>query len=536
MKAHRLVLAHLYTAFGALALGTCFGLIQVFERAGAAQAPQWFDYYRMLTAHGVLLALVFTTFFICGLSVYAVYQSTGRATASPAIGWAGWWVMIAGTALAAIEILLGNASVLYTFYAPMKASPWFYVGATLLVIGTWIVFADFIVQARAWKRANAGPLPLPTFMALATFAMWFIATLGVAVEMVFLIPWAFGWTKTIDVELTRIFFWYFGHPLVYFWIMGAYMIWYGIVPRLLNVPVFSDPLTRVAFVILIVLSVPVGIHHQFADPGIAPQWKLLHTFLTLLVVIPSLMTAFALFASFEERAQEQDKQGFLTIVRALPWNDPAFAGICLAMVLFIFGGFGGIVNASYTMDSLVHNTMWIVGHFHITVGGPVSLTFLAVTWRLLPALVKRELWSQGWARAQVWLWFVGMSVMSFGMHVQGLLGAPRRTADITYAGAAVAHQWHPWALLSAAGGTILIFSVIAFVVNVVMTAAKGEPSRDEELIFARARESEAAPPLMLDRIALWAGVSLALAVVAYTGPLYMHFTMHPYEVPGMRTW
>jgi cytochrome c oxidase subunit 1 len=188
------------------------------------------------------------------------------------------------------------------------------------------------------------------------------------------------------------------------------------------------------------------------------------------------------------------------------------------------------------MNSLVHNTMWIVGHFHITVGGPVSLTFLAISWRLLPALVKKNLWSEQLARAQVWLWFGGMSVMSFAMHVQGLLGAPRRTADISYAGAAVAQSWHPWALLSAAGGLIIFFSVIAFFVNVIMTLAKGEPARDQELIFATARPGEEAPPLMLDRIALWAGVSLALAVIAYTGPLYSHFAMHPYEVPGMRTW
>jgi cytochrome c oxidase subunit 1 len=529
-------LAHLYTAFVALALGTTFGLIQVYERAGAAQAPQWFDYYRMLTAHGVLLALVFTTFFISGISTYAVYQSTEPKAPSLTIGWVGWWVMLAGTILAAVQIILGNATVLYTFYAPMKASPWFYVGATILVVGTWIVLADFIVQARTWRKTHPGRLPLPAFMALATFSMWFIATLGVAVEMLFLIPWAFGWTKTIDVELTRIFFWYFGHPLVYFWIMGAYVIWYGIVPRLLNVPVFSDPLTRVAFVILIVLSVPVGIHHQFADPGIGAQWKLLHTFLTLLVVIPSLMTAFAMFASFEEHALAKGRKGFVGIVSSLPWKDPAFAGICLAMVLFIFGGFGGIVNASYSMNSLVHNTMWIVGHFHITVGGPVSLTFLAVTWRLLPALVKKELWSQAWASAQVWLWFIGMATMSLAMHVQGLLGAPRRTADISYAGAAVAQSWHPWALLAAAGGTLLILSVIAFVVNVVMTVASGQPSETEELVFATARPGEEAPPLMLDRIALWAGVSLALAVIAYVGPLTAHFSMHPFEVPGMRTW
>ena len=65
--------------------------------------------------------------------------------------------------------------------------------------------------------------------------MWFIATLGVAAEMLFfLIPWSLDWVPTVNVMFTRMLFWYFGHPLVYFWIMGAYLIWYNIVPRLLQ--------------------------------------------------------------------------------------------------------------------------------------------------------------------------------------------------------------------------------------------------------------------------------------------------------------
>src|SRR5208282_5502183 len=99
----------------------------------------------------------------------------------------------------------------------------------------------------------------------------------------------------------------------------------------------------------------------------------------------------------------------------LPWRNPAFTGTALAMILFIFGGFGGIVNASYSMDILVHNTMWIVGHFHITVGGPVALTFLATSYLLIPKLMGRKFMTPGMANAQVIGYFVGMSIMSIGM-------------------------------------------------------------------------------------------------------------------------
>ncbi len=285
--------------------------------------------------------------------------------------------------------------------------------------------------------------------------MWVIATLGVVAEMYLLIPWAFGWTPGVNVMLTRMFFWYFGHPLVYFWIMGAYVIWYSIIPTRYNGNVFSDGLTRLTFIMLLLLSTPVGIHHEFTEPGINPAWKLLHMSLTYGVVIPSFLTAFAIFASFEMAAIKRGLHGFWQTATSLPWNDPVFAAAGYGMLLFILGGFGGMVNASYSVDMLVHNTIWIVGHFHATVGGPVALTFLGCTYYLIPRLTGRELWAPQLALWQTRLWFIGMLVMSLSMHYAGLLGAPRRTSDVAYAGSGVAAAWHAPMLLAGAGGVIL---------------------------------------------------------------------------------
>ena len=537
----RLIFAHLTVAFGALFIGTFFGVLQTLSHANAIQMPPWLDYYRMLTAHGVLLALVFTTFFITGLSSLAVYQTEAFPARRIGLGWLAWWVMLAGTVMAAFEILAGNASVLYTFYAPLKASPWFYVGAALLIVGTWVALLEFLLVTARWRRENPGKrTPLPAFMVLANFIMWFLATIGVAIEVIFqLIPWSFGWVSGVDVLLSRMLFWYFGHPLVYFWLLGAYLIWYAVMPAILKVPIFSDSLTRLAFIMFIILSLPVGIHHQFTDPGIADRWKLLQTALTLMVVVPSLMTAFALFATFEEYAANKGKFGFFKIVGSLPWGDPSFAGITVAMILFIFGGIGGILNASYAMDTTIHNTMWIVGHFHITVGGPVALTLLAATWRLLPALTGKPLFNVGLARAQVWLWFIGMGVMSFAMHTQGLLGAPRRVEHLAYGGAAVAQPWQAYSLLSAGGGIVIFLSVIAFAIvlfgTLLSPVGAREGQSEREFTFALSRPDDAGPTI-LDRLGLWSLVAIAVVIVAYAGPLYQHFTEHAYLVPGLRTW
>ncbi|HVN68259.1 MAG TPA: cbb3-type cytochrome c oxidase subunit I [Candidatus Binatia bacterium] len=533
---NRIVIAHLYTATAAIALGAIFGVFQGFARTGAFGAPGWFDYYRVLTMHGVLMALVFTTFFITGLTLFVTYRSIPRER-SLLPGWFGWALMVAGTAMAAVTILHGDATVLYTFYAPLKASPWFYVGATLLVLGTWVVAFELFANINYFRKRNPGkPVPLVVFCAGATFVMWLVATLGVVAEMFLLIPWAFGWTPGINVMLTRMFFWYFGHPLVYFWIMGAYIIWYNIIPTRYGGNVFSDGLTRLTFIMLILLSTPVGIHHEFTEPGISSVWKMLHTVTTYGVAIPSFITAFAIFASFELFAISRGRNGFIATVRALPWNDPTFSGAALGMLLFILGGFGGLVNASYSMDTVVHNTIWIVGHFHVTVGGPVALTFLGAAYWMIPRLTGRALWKPEWALFQTRLWFVGMLIMSISMHVAGLLGAPRRTAEVAYMGAAAANAWQPYMLLAAAGGFFLFLSILTFVAVAIGTLMVNERVEYDEVVFATPPLGAERTPEPLEHLYRWGVLALVLAVLAYAGPLG-ELLRHPgYLAPGMRTW
>jgi cytochrome c oxidase subunit 1 len=530
-------LTHIYTATLVLGLGGLFGMLQGLSRANLIVMPDWFDYYRMLTAHGVLMALVFTTFFITGLFTYVTYHSIERAR-SLTLNWIGYCVMLLGTVMATIAILSGDASVLYTFYAPMKASPLFYFGATFLIAGTWFIAADVIENVVWFKRNNPGKLmPLPAFLATTTLIMWVIATIGVVIEMLLLIPWSLGWTPGIDVELSRMLLWYFGHPLVYFWIMGAYTIWYTLLPSRYGGKVFSDALTRVTFVLLLLLSTPVGLHHQFLDPGVAAGWKWMHTLATYGVVFPSIMTAFAIFASFEMAARRAGVRGFFATIAWLPWKDPVFAGPALGMVLFIFGGFGGVVNSSYSMDVLVHNTMWIVGHFHVTVGGPVALTFIGASYALIPALSGRKLFAPRLALVQVYLWFVGMVIMSTAMHWAGLLGSPRRTSDVSYFGAQGAATWHPEMLWMAFGGVLIATSVLFFVIVATGTYVRNERAEVRPTFdFAPVEEQAMPTPAVLDKLGRFAVIALALAFLAYVGPVTQEIQAHPYLAPGLRTW
>jgi cytochrome c oxidase subunit 1 len=98
-----------------------------------------------------------------------------------------------------------------------------------------------------------------------------------------------------------------------------------------------------------------------------------HAFLTFAVFFPSLLTFFNVVASLESGARARGGRGLLAWFAKLPWSDPSLTAQVLAMLLFAFGGIGGLVNASYSLNLVVHNTAYIVGHFHLTVGTAVTL-------------------------------------------------------------------------------------------------------------------------------------------------------------------
>jgi len=154
---------------------------------------------------------------------------------------------------------------------------------------------------------------------------------------------------------------------------------------------FSEPLARMTFALFLIFSTPVGFHHQFQDPGIPAGWKLFHTFNSMIISFPSLLTAFTVVASLEVAGRLRGGTGLFGWIRALPWGNPTVSSALLAGLLFMVGGFGGSVNAAYALNSVVHNTAWIHAHFHLTVGSAVALTFMGTAYYLVPKLSGRDL-------------------------------------------------------------------------------------------------------------------------------------------------
>ncbi|MBV0902992.1 b(o/a)3-type cytochrome-c oxidase subunit 1 [Haloarcula salina] len=534
-NAARITRLTLGVSFTALLIGAVLGIVQALHRTNVFRGVvSSTDYYSVLTGHGVLLALFFTIFFLTGIFTWGTTKSLERRLPSSRFSLAWFALMLSGAVMTATAIFGGlvgqvpfEADVMYTFYAPLEAHPLFYAGLAAFLVGTWLAGADWFRTYYRWRRDNPDErIPLQTFMVLTTMLMWYIATLGVAVEvLVFLLPLSLGLIESVDPLLTRTLFWFFGHPVVYFWLMPAYFAWYTVLPKLSGGRLFSDPLARVVFVLFLILSTPVGFHHQYADPGVPEGFKFVAMTNTMFLLLPSFLTAFTVVASMEYGARQRGGTGRLGWLKALPWENPAFAGMALAGLMFAAGGFSGIVNAGMNINSLVHNTLWVPGHFHLTVGTASALTMMAVSYWLYPQLTGKRLQFYGLAQVQPYVWFIGMGLMSNAMHRAGLAGVPRRTAEPQYQQVsfdALLGSVAEMRLQIAVGAVLLTVGALLFVTVMVGTwlaeRGRGRLRVDSHLPAPISGPEDS--PRVLDDLRLWFLIAVALVAIAYGFPIY----------------
>lgn len=215
----RIILVELFVPVTLLVLGATHGVLQVMFRAGVIRANgvAGVTYYQGLTAHGVINAIVLTTFFAVALGHALVSQELKSPLsifgAALSLG-----LMLLGAVMAAAMIYLGKATVLYTFYPPLRAHPIFYLGLAIFIVGSWVPLFTWLPPYLRWRKQNSDKkTSLAVVGMFASFMVWQIATIPVALEVLLqLVPWSMGWTPGVNVVLARTLFWFFGHPLVYF--------------------------------------------------------------------------------------------------------------------------------------------------------------------------------------------------------------------------------------------------------------------------------------------------------------------------------
>jgi cytochrome c oxidase subunit 1 len=532
--AKRLVLAHFWLAFISFGVALLLGAWQMLVRSPLLP---WIGepelYYRSVTAHGTVMAYVLPTLVAMGFGYAIVELALQQALVGLKWAWAALIMLAVGAVMAMVPVAAGQASVLFTFYPPMIGSPFYYLGVVLVVVGSWIWVALMGINLRIWKRANPGkPVPLAMYANVAGAYLWAWTAVGAALEILFqILPVALGLKTTIDAGLARVLFSWTLHAIVYFWLIPSYIAYYTLVPRAIGGRLYSDSMARVSFILFLVFAMPIGIHHLFADPQVGAGFKFVHAVFTGMVSVPTLLTVFTICASVEIAGRLRGGKGAFGWLKALPWDNPMMLVIAFSFIMLGFGGAGGLINMSYQLNETIHNTQWVTGHFHLIFGGAIVIMYFAIAYELWPQLTGRAIGSLNLIRWQLWLWFIGMMVVTLPWHYVGLLGAPRRMAYYDYSNPAIAPQ-AIWVAVSAFGGLILVISGLLFL-YILAKAQFGAIEQPKQFRFSAPVHPVERVPAALNSFGLWVALMIGLTVVNYSVPIAQLIGLQQTSVPAV---
>jgi cytochrome c oxidase subunit 1 len=190
-----------------------------------------------------------------------------------------------------------------------------------------------------------------------------------------------------------------------------------------------------------------------------------------------------------------------------------------------------LINMSYQLDSTIHNTQWITGHFHLIFGGAIVIMYFAIAYDLWPHLTGRALPDLRLVRTQLWLWFIGMIITTFPWHWVGILGMPRRMAYYDYTNPAIAPEAFP-VELSVIGAFILLISGLLFLF--ILATAHREPAKEAgAYCFSVPVHPVRSVPAALNSYAIWVALMIGLTITNYGYPILTLAARQDTSVPAV---
>lgn len=489
-SAENLIKANAVVAVVFLAVGGLFGLLVALTRwPGVHILPaDWF--YLALTAHGLDVLLVWIIFFEMAVLYFASAVLLNSRLATPRWAWAGFVLMLVGAAITNVAVLQGNSSVMFTSYVPMQAAPNFYLGLILFAVGALIgcfVFFGTLVVAKA-EKTYEGSIPLVTFGAMVAAI---IAVFTIASGAIILVPtylWSLGLIGHIDSLMYRTIWWAMGHSSQQINVAAHVSIWYMVAAVVLGAKPLSEKVSRGAFLLYILFLQLASAHHLLADPGLSSEWKIFNTsYAMYLAVLGSMIHGLTVPGSIEAAQRARGfTSGLFGWLRNAPWSNPAFSAMFISLVTFGFlGGISGVVMGVEQINLIIHNTIYVPGHFHATVVLGTTLAFMAATYLLVPLIFQRELIMKKMAMWQPYFFGIGVTGISVFMMGAGTLGVPRRHWDISGADSIIKFDFPGAAyLMMGLNGMFAVLATlggIMFVVVIVGSLLFGKKTGDEPL-------------------------------------------------------
>jgi len=475
-SAENLIKANAVAAVVALLVGGILALLVVLTRWQAVHLIDAENFYMVLTAHGLDMLAFWVIFFEIAILYFCSSTLLRSRLATPNLGWVAFALMLGGAIINNVAVFKGDSTVMFTSYVPLPANPIFYLGLILFAVGALIgcfIFLGTLVVAKA-EKTYEGSIPLVTFGALTACI---IAIFTIASGAIILIPtflWSVGYIHYIDPLMYRLVWWGFGHSSQQINVSAHVAVWYAIAAIVFGAKPMSERVSRVAFTLYILFLQLASAHHLLSDPGVSTEWKVFNTsYAMYLAVLASMIHGLTVPGAIEVAQREKGfTKGLFEWIRKAPWGNPVFSGMFISLLGFGFlGGISGVMMGTEQLNMLIHNTIYVPGHFHATVVVGTTLAFMSITYFLIPTLFNREMILPGLAKWQPYLFGLGMGVFCLAMMGAGTLGVPRRHWDITFAGAALPYEFPgtAWLMLAIVGisGLVAIVGGVSYILITV---------------------------------------------------------------------
>jgi cytochrome c oxidase subunit I len=466
---------YIVTAFVFLCLG---GLSAVLMRIQLAQPEAKLlgpDLYNQLfTMHGTTMMFLFAVPVMEAFGVYLVPLMVGtRNIAFPRLNAFSYWVyLFGGIFLWASFMLKIGPDAGWFAYVPLSG-PEYSPGKRVDVWAQMITFTEVSALAVAveiivtvFKQRAPGMtldrIPLFVWSMLVTSFLILFAMPAVMVASTMLIldrlvgTHFFNTAEGGDSLLWQHLFWFFGHPEVYIIFIPATGMVSSIIAAFARRPVFGHLPLILALIAVGFLSFGLWVHHMFVT-GLPQLGASFFTASSMLIAVPNGIQIFCWLATLWD-----GKPNFKT----------PLLFVLGFIVIFVIGGLSGVMVASVPIDAQVHDTYFVVAHFHYVLIGGAVFPLVGAVYFWFPKITGRML-GERLGRWNFWLAFIGFNIAFFPMHILGLQGMPRRV--YTYL---PEMGWGPLNLLSTAGALVLFASFLLLLINVVISSTRGAPSGD----------------------------------------------------------
>jgi cytochrome o ubiquinol oxidase subunit I len=446
------------------------------QQALAFNAPGYLPpehYDQIFSAHGTIMIFFVAMPFVIGLMNFVVPLQLGvRDVAFPTLNSVGFWLTAAGSLLVNVSLVIGEFArtgwlpfppLSELRYSPGVGVDYYLWSLQISGVGTLMTGINFVTTILKIRAPGMSYTRMPVFCWTALASNLLIVAafpiLTATLAMLLLDRYADFHFFTNEAGGNPMMFmnliWAWGHPEVYILILPAFGVFSEVISTFSGKPLFGYRSMVVATMAICLISFLVWLHHFFTmGPG--GDVNGFFGIMSMIIAIPTGVKLFNwLFTMYGGRVR---------FTAAMHWS----IGF---MVTFAIGGMTGVLLAVPPADFVLHNSLFLVAHFHnVIIGGVLFGAFAGYTY-WFPKAFGFPL-DERLGKAAFWFWFVGFYVAFMPLYVVGLLGMTRRMQHYTQP------EWHPWIMVAGLGALLILCGIVCQALQLIVSIRSRERRRD----------------------------------------------------------